>query len=115
MSSDKRKRLAYASIACLAVLTVFLLTQRFSQLATNPVFSFLFKLTIAVSVLWLAWPDLVKWRDWLPPKFLILAPVSLVALVIQPRLGAPLVFLTLAYWVGWSVYRKLFPHRKNRR
>lgn len=105
---NKRKRLGVASLLCLALLTVFLLTQRFSDLASNPAFSFLFKLTTAVSVLWLAWPDLVKLRNRLPPRFLLLAPIALVALLIQPRLGAFLVALTFTYWMGWIVYRKVF-------
>lgn len=114
MQSDKRKRLAVASIACAALLTVFLLTVRFSDLAASPAFSFLFKLTIAVFVLWLAWPDLVKIKNRLPPRFLLIAPLALLALLINPRLGLPLVAAAFLYWVGWSIYRRLFPGRNRK-
>ncbi len=111
---DRRNRLAWGGGACLLVLLGMLATTPWDQIGTHRVLGFVFKLTLTLGALWLAWPDLVRWGKYLPPKFVLLAAVALLLILVQPRLGALAVALLLAYWGGWRVYRKVFPPRRRR-
>jgi hypothetical protein len=71
--------------------------------------SFLLKLTLMIGALWLAWPDLVRIGRRLPPKFVLIASLSLFVTLVQPRFGLLLVALSLVYWVGWWLYKQAFP------
>jgi hypothetical protein len=115
---EPRTRLAWGGGVCLVLLLLMVITTPVDQLATHRVLGFVFKLTLMIGALWLAWPDVVRLGRHLPPKFVILASVSLFATLIQPRFGMLLIGLTLVYWVGWRVYKQAFPggfSLKNRR
>lgn len=81
------------------------------NLATNRAFGFVFKLTISVSLLWLAWPDLIKLNQRLPPRFIIVAFVALFVTLIQPRLGMVLIGGVIAYTGIWWIYRRVFDRK----
>lgn len=111
-----RTRLAWGFAVCSLVLLVMLLATPLDQWNTHRVLGFCIKLTLVIGALWLAWPDLVRIGQRLPPKIVIMAAVSLVAILIHARFGALLMALTLVYWGGWWLYQKIFtiPKRPQR-
>ncbi len=110
---EPRTRLAWGGGLCLLVLLGFVLTTPANELATHRVLGFVFKLTLTIGALWLAWPDLVKIGKHLPPGLSIMAGICLVAVLIQPRFGALMVLGTIVYWTGWWLYRKVFFIKHN--
>jgi|GEM_PF-2025611 len=110
---EKRTRLAWASIVCFIALVLTVISTGFENIAGNPALGFIFKLTVAVSVLWLAWPDLVKLNKRLPPRFIIAASIALIFLIVQPRIGALLFAGLITYWGLWWGYQQLFTAPSN--
>jgi hypothetical protein len=114
---ERRTRLAWGFGVSVVVLLIMLMATPFDQWSTHRVLGFTIKITLVIGLLWLAWPDLVRIGKRLPPRIIVLAAVSLVAILIQPRFGAFLVGLTAIYWAGWWLYKKFFPggffERKN--
>lgn len=108
---DRRNRLAWGMAAGLLLLLGTMALTPWGELGTHKVFGFVFKLTLTLGALWLAWPDLVRWGQHLPPKFVWLAAGALLLILVQPRFGAVAVALLLVYWGGWRIYRKVFPAR----
>lgn len=93
----------------LFVVLLMLAATPFEDWSTHRVLGFCIKLTLVVGALWLAWSDLVRIGKRLPPKIIILAIASLLAILIHPRFGALLLALTIVYWAGWWLYQKFFP------
>jgi len=112
---DRRNRLAWGVGVCVLLMLGMLTVTPWDQIGTHRVFGFVFKLTLTVGALWLAWPDLVRWGKHLPPRFVPLAVIGLLLIVVQPRLGAFATALLLIYWGGWRVYRKVFPSGQRHR
>jgi hypothetical protein len=112
-----RTRLAWGFAVSSLVLLVMLLATPGDKWNTHRVLlGFCIKLTLVIGALWLAWPDLVRIGQRLPPKIVMMAAVSLVAILIHARFGALLMALTLVYWGGWWLYQKIFtiPKRPQR-
>ncbi|MDP1560413.1 MAG: hypothetical protein Q8M16_03355 [Pirellulaceae bacterium] len=105
---EPRTRLAWGFGVSLVVVFLMLVVTPFEQWSTHRVLGFFIKLTLVVGALWLAWSDLVRIGKRLPPKIIILATVSLLAILIHPRFGALLLALTIVYWAGWWLYQKIF-------
>lgn len=103
-----RTRLAWGFGASLIVLLAMLATTAYDEWSTNRFLGFWLKLTLILGTMWLAWPDLVRLGKRLPPKIIVLALISLVVILIQPRIGALLLALTLVYWAAWWLYQKVF-------
>ncbi|MBL8888689.1 MAG: hypothetical protein JNL67_01840 [Planctomycetaceae bacterium] len=112
---ERRTRLAWGfGVSCVLLLSLWFATP-FDQGTSKWLFAFFLKLTLMVGVLWLAWPDLARLGQRLPPRFVILAIISLAMVLIQPRVGQLLILLTLVYWAGWWLYKKFYPNRSNHR
>lgn len=112
---DRRNRLVWGMAAGLLLLLSMLAVTPWGELGTHKFFGFVFKLTLTLGALWLAWPDLVRWGRYLPPKFVWLAAGTLLLILLQPRLGAFAVALLMVYWGGWHVFRQIFPQRRRSR
>lgn len=103
-----RTRLAWGFTISAIVLVVMLLATPVEHWNTHRVLGFSIKLTVVIGLLWLAWPDLTRIGKKLPPRFIILAAISLLTVLINARFGAFLVALTMVYFAGWWLYQRLF-------
>lgn len=103
-----RTRLAWGFGASLLVVLAMLAATSYGEGSTQKFLGFWLKLTLIIGTMWLAWPDLVRVGKRLPPKIVVLALITLVGILIQPRFGALLLALTLVYWAGWWLYQKVF-------